>query len=223
MTTDLIGDKCGAELSGHIGISFEDICSIISASDGIEGLEIARVKLPDLVLSDVMMPRMSGTEMCIKLKTLIDTSHIPIVLLTVKSANQYIIKGLQNGADDYITKPFDNQLLVIRCLNLINTRRLLQKKYQSANTNPNSIMLATTQLDKEFLGKVETIINQNIKNTSFDVPFLAQEMCMSKSSLYNKIEALSGITPLDMINNYRLRKAVEYMNSIPKISILDLS
>ena len=211
------------ELREFIYSLFEDICIVLTAADGMEGIEVAKTKLPDLILSDVMMPKMDGTEMCVKLKTHIDTSHIPIILLTARDSKRYIINGFQNGADDYITKPFDNRLLVIRCLNLINTRRLLQEKYHSTTSTQKTIGLATTQLDMEFLAKLEAIISENLQNEQFDTASLAQKMFMSRSSFYNKIEALAGITPLDMINNYRLKKAVEIMNSSPKISILDVS
>lgn len=203
---------------------FSNMYTVITAQNGAEGLQMAKEHQPDLILSDVMMPVMTGTEMCSIIKTHIDTSHIPVVLLTAKTAIEFMINGLQNGADDYICKPFNSNLLLLRCANIINSRRILQQKYNSGNVSyAQSIdALVTTQLDKEFTEKIASVLNNHMHNTNLDVVFLSSEMCMSRTGLYNKIKAIMGITPLELIKNFRLEKSKELILNYPQKPLIDI-
>lgn len=212
------------ELCTFLEELFSPIYSVVTAQNGMEGLQKAKEFQPDLIVSDVMMPVMTGTEMCLNIKTHIDTSHIPVILLTAKTAMEYMVNGLQNGADDYICKPFNSRLLLLRCANLINSRRILQQKYSNGNVSyAQSInALATTQLDKEFAKKTETVLNENFHRSDFDVVALAYEMCMSRTGLFNKVKAIMGVTPLELINNFRLEKSKELMITYPDKPLIDI-
>ena len=126
-----------------VGI-FRNILSVSTASDGVEALEMIQKDMPSIILSDVVMPRMSGTELCKQIKTDFNTCHIPVVLLTARTAIEHNIEGLKIGADDYITKPFNTNLLISRCNNLVNSRRLLQEKF-SKQPQAFAQMLATNR------------------------------------------------------------------------------
>lgn len=222
-TSTLLIVEDNEELRLHLKSLFENNYHVLMAENGLIGLNMAIEKQPDIIVSDIMMPEMSGTEMCVKLKSNFETSHIPIILLTAMIAQSHMITGLQNGADDYIGKPFNSRILLLRCANIVNMRRTLQNRYMANPTVSNSLSLANNELDKQFMLKINGYLERNMDNPSLDVTELAQHMCMSRSAFYGKIKAITGITPLDIINNYRLKKAVEILSTQPRISILDLS
>ncbi|KAB4834083.1 response regulator, partial [Bacteroides thetaiotaomicron] len=143
---------------------FETFYQVTTASDGVEALDIIQKDMPSIILSDVVMPRMSGTELCKQIKTDFNTCHIPVVLLTARTAVEHNIEGLKIGADDYITKPFNTNLLISRCNNLVNSRRLLQEKF-SKQPQAFAQMLATNPMDKEMLDRAMAIIEQHLDNT----------------------------------------------------------
>ena len=211
------------ELQLHLKSIFEHNYNVILASNGKEGFNLAKENSPDIVLSDIMMPEMSGTEMCVKLKSDFETSHIPVVLLTAMISQNHMVAGLQQGADDYIGKPFNSKVLLLRCANIINTRRNLQNKYSNNPSSFNSLELATNELDKQFLSKIDEFLEENIENPNLDVLEMAQHMCMSRSSFYNKIKSITGMTPLEVINSYRHKKAIKILLTEPKINMMDLS
>lgn len=169
-----------------------------------------------------MMPKMNGDQMCLKLKQHIETCHIPIVLLTALSSNENNINGLLKGADDYITKPFNTKILIIKCNNLIRNRLLLQQKYQN---EPASTMqlLACNETDKLFLQKIETIIESHLDDTVFSIDRLAEEIAISRRSLYNKFKQLTGMTPNDFILNYKLKKAAFLLTNDINLSIGEIA
>ncbi|SHF56541.1 Two component regulator propeller [Mariniphaga anaerophila] len=183
---------------------------IITADNGKEGLDIAIEKQPDLIISDVMMPVMSGTEMCSILKRNIDTSHIPIVLLTAKAAPKYHIKGLETGADDYISKPYNGKILKTRIKSIIHNRMLIQQKYKFGSHLKISEVTSSV-IDQKLLTKVESIITNHIDDPEFNVQDFAEEMNLSRSKLYQKIKGLTGQTPNDLILSMRLKKAAELL------------
>lgn len=201
---------------------FQPIYKVITASDGVEGMEKAAATQPDIILSDVMMPRMSGVEMCSKLKTNFETSHIPIVLLTAQTAADYVVQGLLTGADDYISKPFNLKVLVTRCNNLVNSRKLLQRKFAiEPETNPQ--LIATNSIDQQLLEKATTIVEKNIDNQNFDVNMFASEMWLSRTNLFNKLKGVTGQTPNDFILNIRLKKSIYYLLNMPHLAIADIA
>eukprot|EP01029_Cantina_marsupialis_P032250 TRINITY_DN966_c1_g1_i11.p1 TRINITY_DN966_c1_g1~~TRINITY_DN966_c1_g1_i11.p1 ORF type:complete len:1344 (-),score=101.16 TRINITY_DN966_c1_g1_i11:659-4690(-) len=202
--------------------SFADYYTVIGVENGQKGLEKAIEIQPDLIISDVMMPVLTGTEMCEKLKTDISTSHIPIILLTAKDALEYKIEGMEIGADDYITKPFNMKLLQARCKNLIKSRTLLQEKFR---TNPGIGVrnITSNSLDAELLEKAMKVIEENLDNSKFDVNQFAQEMCLGRTSLYAKIKGITGQTPNDFILSSRLKKAAVMLRSEVGVSVSEVA
>ena len=180
--------------------------SVYEAQDGEEGFEKTKEVQPDIVLSDIMMPKMSGIEMCRMIKSNFETSHIPVILLTAQTAEEFTIQGLKMGADDYITKPFNVKHLFMRCNNLVNGRKLLQKKYAKQMDN-NVDILATNGADQQFLEQCVTCIEQNIDNPDFDVNMFAQALNIGRTKLFLKLKGITGQTPNDFILNVRLKKA----------------
>ena len=195
---------------------------ILTAVDGQEGLEVIRDEMPDIIISDVLMPNMSGIELCKIIKEDFAICHIPVVLLTARTAVEQELEGLKTGADDYITKPFNNELLISRCNNLINSRRLLQRKF---GEHPHTVanMLASNPLDKEMLDRAMNIIDKHYMNSEFSVDVFAREMGMSRTSLFTKWKNLTGQTPNEFIMRIRLRKAAKMLRENPRLSIAEIS
>ena len=201
---------------------FSSVYSVILAVDGIDGLEKVNEWHPDIVLSDVMMPRLSGFDMCQKIKSNLDTCHIPVVLLTARTTIESNIEGLKNGADDYITKPFNIRTLVVRCNNLINNRRILQDKF-SKHPDSSAKVLATNEQDMAFIERVCAVIEKYIDDPEFDVPTLCSELNMGRTKLFSKMKGISAQTPNDFILNIRLKKASFYLREKPDMSIADIT
>jgi signal transduction histidine kinase/ligand-binding sensor domain-containing protein/DNA-binding response OmpR family regulator len=189
-------------LKEELSVHFE----IIESSNGSEGLEKSLVSIPDLVISDVMMPGMDGLELCRKLKTDEHTSHIPVILLTAKQSEEYQIEGYETGADAYITKPFNTNILRARINNLIESRQKLRELYSKGPAfDPQ--LIATNSVDKAFMNKVIEIVEKNLDNIDFDIDLFAENLNMSRAQLYRKIKALTNQTVHDFITTIRLNKA----------------
>lgn len=204
-----------------VGI-FEPFYDISTAADGEEGWEKVQAEQPNIVVSDIVMPKMTGTELCKAIKTNIDTCHIPVVLLTAKASIEYNLEGLRIGADDYIAKPFNVSILISRCNNLVNSRIVLQEKF-SKQPQATPQMLATNALDKAFLDKATSIVEKHMENPEFSVNDFAAEMGMSRSKLFTKLKAIAGQTPNDFILIIRLKKAALLLRNNPELSISDIS
>ena len=204
-----------------VGI-FETFYQVSTASDGVEALEMIQKDMPSIILSDVVMPRMSGTELCKQIKTDFNTCHIPVVLLTARTAIEHNIEGLKIGADDYITKPFNTNLLISRCNNLVNSRRLLQEKF-SKQPQAFAQMLATNPMDKEMLDRAMAIIERHLDNTDFNVNIFAREMGMARTNLFTKLKAVTGQTPNDFILSIRLKKGAVMLRNNPELNITEIS
>ena len=201
---------------------FETFYQVTTASDGVEALDIIQKDMPSIILSDVVMPRMSGTELCKQIKTDFNTCHIPVVLLTARTAVEHNIEGLKIGADDYITKPFNTNLLISRCNNLVNSRWLLQEKF-SKQPQAFAQMLATNPMDKEMLDRAMAIIEQHLDNTDFNVNIFAREMGMARTNLFTKLKAVTGQTPNDFILSIRLKKGAVMLRNNPELNITEIS
>ncbi|MHB9056537.1 MAG: hybrid sensor histidine kinase/response regulator transcription factor [Paludibacteraceae bacterium] len=201
---------------------FHNIYHVLTAKDGVEGFEKAVKNQPDIILSDVMMPRMSGVEMTSKLKTNMETSHIPIVLLTAQTASEFVVQGLLTGADDYVTKPFNIKVLITRCNNLVNSRKLLQNKYAS-QPEAEPQMIATNAIDQKLLERATEIVTNHISNPDFDINTFAAEIYLSRTNLFNKIKGITGQTPNEFIINIRLKMSLLYLMNSPEMSIDDIS
>jgi DNA-binding response OmpR family regulator len=182
---------------------------IVEATDGFRGWEIATFDLPDLIITDIMMPGMDGFELCKKLKSDERTSHIPVIMLTARAMSMDRLEGLQTGADDYIIKPFSMEELSVRIRNLLEQRERLKEKYANLiDLNLGEKMTVTT-LDDQFLKKATTIISENLHDFRFNVSTLQDKMNMSSSNLYRKIKALTGDSPVQLLRNMRLKLAAD--------------
>ena len=201
---------------------FSPFYNILLASDGEEAWEIVQNELPDIVVSDVLMPKLPGTELCRRIKAEAATCHIPVVLLTARMDVEQNIEGILIGADDYIAKPFNTKFLVSRCNNLVNSRILLQEKF-SQSPDMHSKMLATNALDQKLIDKATEIIEANIENVEFNINDFAHEMAMSRTNLFKKMKAITGQTPNDFIMTIRLKKGAYLLRNNPDLSIADIA
>lgn len=201
---------------------FSPSYNVICAHNGKEGLERIYEEKPDLVVSDIMMPEMTGTEMCLQIKNNIDFCHIPVILLTALNSPEQNLMGLNRGADDYITKPFHAQLLLARVNNLIRNRLLIQRQF---NRKPIAELDLTSinPLDKDLLKRTVQIIEKHIDDVDFDIPELCREVGIGRSLLYTKFKALTGMTPNNFILDYRLQHAAVLLQKHPELSIAEIS
>jgi signal transduction histidine kinase/DNA-binding response OmpR family regulator len=192
--------------------ALEPFYTVKEASDGIEGIEQAKKIIPDLVVSDIMMPKADGYELCNVLKDDIKTSHIPIILLTAKASEASIIQGLECGADDFITKPFSTQILLARIKNLIDLRRQWQKKIQrEMNLQPADVQISS--MDQQFFKEIQEVIEKNLSDDLFNVDKLGKKLYMSRTTLYRKILALTGEPPREFIRSYRLKRGAQLLKA----------
>ena len=180
----------------------------ILANDGKEGYEKAIKHTPDLIISDIMMPKETGDKMCEKLKKNNITSHIPIILLTAKASGVDKISGLETGADDYLVKPFNDKELLARIKNLITQRQKLREKYlREAEIHPTEV--AVTSIDKKFIENVIKIVEENMHNSEFRIEHFAEDLAMSRAQLYRKFNSILGEKPSDFVRRFRIIRAAE--------------
>ena len=206
------------EMQRYVFDEFKSQYRVIVASDGITAFEQAIQEIPDIIISDIMMPGIDGVELCRRLKTDERTSHIPILLLTAKNTEQDTLDGLENGADDYIPKPFNIAILKARVKNLYQSRLMLRSKFMK---EPEASIkeISPSKADERFLKRAYEIVEKYIEDPDFDVQIFSTELGMSRSQLYRKIDAVSGQSVHKFIRIVRLKKAAELLiNSNMSIS-----
>jgi signal transduction histidine kinase/DNA-binding response OmpR family regulator/streptogramin lyase len=180
------------------------------ANNGVEGQRMVQTQMPDLIISDIMMPEMDGYELCKKVKSNELTSHIPVLLLTAKSSEENQIQGLEYGADEYITKPFNSNILKLRIRNILENRANLAKKFSShLDIIPSNLKIS--EIDHGFLEKMIKIIEDRIDDSELSGDSLANELGVSKGNLYKKLKALTGLTVNIFIRNIRLKIAAKLL------------
>jgi len=185
--------------------------AIHEAENGKQGLEMAIKIIPNIILTDVLMPVMDGIKFCKNLKTTKETSHIPVLMLTAKSSQESEVQGLKIGADDYIRKPFDMELLQLKLSNIIHQRDQLRKVFNRKITlQPNEVTV--TSADEKFLQRAIEIVEKHMMNTDFNVEMLVKEMSHSRSNLYLKFKELTGLSSSEFIRNIRLKRAVQLLD-----------
>jgi DNA-binding response OmpR family regulator len=189
--------------------SLDNHFQIEEASNGEQGVRKAEQIIPDLIISDVMMPKMDGNELTRMLKNDEKTSHIPIILLTAKSEQQSKLEGLETGADDYLTKPFDTKELQIRINNLISIRRKLQEKYSRVDFIPVKKVeeKKLSDLEEQFMSKVLQVIQTHLAEEEFSIEQFGKEVGMSRMQLHRKLKALTGKSASNYLRSIRLNKA----------------
>ena len=201
---------------------FAPFYRVYLACNGKEGITLTYKYKPDLILADIMMPEMNGTEMCLQIKNNIDLCHIPIILLTALNGVEQNLEGLNRGADAYICKPFDSRLLLARVNNLIRNRQLIQnqiKKQPITEIDLTSI----NPLDQKLLKEVSNIIEENVDNVDLNVSLLCRKTGMGRTIMYSKFKALTGMSPNNFIINFRLKHAANLLLHQKELSIAEIS
>lgn len=211
------------DLKEFINLILSEKYVIIMAEDGVIALEKLKKVEPDLIISDIMMPNMDGYELCHLIKSNKNTSHIPIILLTALSGQSHQLKGYQLGADNYIAKPFDNEMLIHTVENTIATREALRQNIMHMLNCETNEEFETNPQDKKFIDELVSIINANLNDPSFSINVLSREMAMSRSSLFNKLKLLTGKSPNDFIRFIRLTHAAKILKEKNYTSIADIS
>lgn len=177
---------------------------MFEASNGKEALEVLAKQNVEMVICDVMMPVMDGMELCRRIKTDIRFSHIPVIMLTAKSADEHILSGLKEGADDYITKPFNLDILMIRIQKLLNRATSNREKFKTIDLSPSEITVST--LDEELVKKAIRIVEENMDNSEFSVEDFSAQIGVSRSGLYKKLMSITGKSPLEFIRILRVKR-----------------
>lgn len=199
------------EILDFIADDLSELYEIMKARDGQEVLDILSATAVQLIVSDIMMPRVDGYQLCAAVKSNIEYSHIPIILLTAKNTMQSKIQGLEQGADAYIEKPFSPEHLQAQINSLLSNRNKIREYFANAPlAHINS--MAHTKADEDFLEQLNQTIYRHMADIDFDVEHLAEIMHMSRPTLYRKIKAISDLTPNDLINVARLKKAAQLLS-----------
>lgn len=194
----------------YIKDNLRNTYTVYQAANGLEGLEKAQRFQPDLIISDVMMPDMDGLVLCRKIKQDARTSHIPVILLTARTAENQKLEGFDTGANDYITKPFSFEMLQSRIKNVMQQQEGMRKLFQKQiEVNPSEI--SATPVDEQFIAKAIEVVEKNMSETEFSVEDLSKALFMSRVALYKKLLSLTGKAPLDFIRTLRMKRAAQLM------------
>ena len=208
-----------ADIRLYLKVLFSATYNIIMAENGEEGVRIARKEIPDLVITDVMMPIMNGFECCRILKEDLKTCHIPIILLTALTDDENIVKGIELGADDYILKPFNPEILRTKVKRLIKSRTELKQIYTKLlmpSTTVNGSQEENTEtiiIEDPFITQILNIVNENLQNPEFNVKKLAEMLNMSQPTLYRKVKQLTNFTIIELVRGVRLKRSAELLRS----------
>lgn len=187
--------------------------SVVEAIDGEVGLRMAVDEFPDLIISDINMPRMDGLNLCLNLRSNDEISHIPLIFLTANNTDKDRLSGLEKGADDYLTKPFNNDELLLIVKNTIESRRRLLRHYRHLIIENSGSVDDGLSEDEQFTQKAYQLVLDNMGNTNFSVSNLADSMAISERNLYRKIKKLTGVTVNEFVREIRLNTAKKLMNN----------
>jgi signal transduction histidine kinase/DNA-binding response OmpR family regulator/ligand-binding sensor domain-containing protein len=198
------------DIRAYLNSLLKDDFKILEAENGLEALSIANREHPDLIISDVMMPEMDGITFCQEIKQHIATSHIPVILLTARSSVVYEVNGLQTGADDYITKPFNPIIVKTRIHNILENRKKLREHFLNrVRFEPDSLVINEVDLDAAFIEKAIRLVNDNLQNEEFGIEVMMEKLFMSQSTLYRKIKSLTGLSLTGFIRSVKLKRAAQ--------------
>lgn len=207
-----------SDIRDYIESSLSPNYIVHTAINGKEGLQIAQKEIPNIIVSDIMMPEMDGLELCRIMKSDIRTSHIPIILLTAKDSIKDKEEGYESGADSYLTKPFSAKLLVSRIHNLLETRKAMAhqitartKSIQPKTTNKLQDIVKMSHIDEEFLNQITSLIEANLNRENLDISFLREKVNMSHSTFYRKIKALTGISASEYIRKIKIKNGLRLL------------
>ncbi len=210
------------DMRQYLASFLHDHYNLLEAVDGEEGWMMVQRNLPDIVISDVMMPRMDGIQLCRKIKTEFKTSHIPVVLLTAFSSLNNEIEGLESGANDYLPKPFDERLLKAKIKNILQLRERIHQNF-AENMSTSQLDIAENSPDKNFLEKMMKIVQLRYADPLFNVSVFIEELGISRSLLHKKLQSLVGQSAGRFIRNYRLNKAKDIINNNPAMNISEVA
>ena len=211
-----------SDISDYLKNIFEENYNVLRAFNGEEGCQIALKEMPDIIISDVMMPKKDGLQLCKELKDHVITSHIPIIILTARTATVYEIEGLKNGADAYVTKPFNPNVIKARIKSILNTRKKIREHYQSqVRFGSNNQIKTEETLEGKFISELISFVEENLRDADFSTEDLREKLFMSQSTLYRKLKSLTGLSPSGFIRSVRLKKAAELiLNEDYKLSYI---
>ena len=196
----------------YVDSIFKNTYKIIHAENGQEGIDLAIQHIPDIIISDIMMPIKNGIELCNILKTDERTSHIPIILLTAKAGEENEIEGVKTGADDYITKPFNNELLKLKVEKLLENIRKLQERFsQEVLLKPTEISISST--DDLFLNRLQDVLDDKLVESTFNTDDFCKSVNMSRMQLHRKLKALFNMTTTEFIRSQRLKLAADLLKT----------
>ncbi len=200
------------EFRNYLKNELSQFYTVYNAADGLEGEKEALEKEPDIIITDLMMPGIDGIELCHRIKNNIKISHIPVILLTANDSVENEKRGYKEGADAYISKPFNWDILLSRIENLMSQKALRQQTFEEElEVNPENITISS--LDEKLIKKALELIESNLSNSEYSIEDLSSDMCMSRSNLYRKINSITGQPPTDFVKNIRLKKAAELLKN----------
>jgi YesN/AraC family two-component response regulator len=200
------------EVRAYVKSIFMNDFVVLEAEDGKEGASLAIEEIPDVIISDVMMPVMDGISMTRKLKSNTKTSHIPIILLTARTSLIFKVEGLETGADDYVNKPFNPKVLQLKVKNVVRARELMRKAFKEhdiLSIEPRRITLTST--DDDFIQKILSSVENNMSNATYSVEELGVDVGMSRMQLYRKLKAVTGQSANEFIRTIRLKRAAQLL------------
>ena len=212
-----------ADIRAYLSTILQDRYQIALAADGSQGLALANEIVPDLIVSDMMMPVMNGLEFCQRIKSGIATSHIPVILLTARALSQHQVEGYESGADAYITKPFSPEVLLARITNLLHSRYQLKNLFTATNETkeagqPTDSAKTASSETKEntFIQKFRQFVEENMSDSGLNVETIGAELGLSRVQLYRKVKALTGVSPVELVRTVRLQRGKELLQTTDK-------
>lgn len=210
MTLVIVEDN--TDLRSFLKNALSGLYNCYEAGDGKEGYELITRIIPDMIISDVVMPKMDGYELCAKVKENTKTCHIPLILLTANNASEHVVSGYEKGADAYVTKPFDMSIIKAQILRLIKNRELIREKYVTQNFMV-EVSQSNFSKDDEFIIKLRQLLEDNLSESDFNVKKLSEDLNISTTHLYRKLKALTGYSPVEFIRVFKLQKACEMLSN----------
>ena len=192
-------------LTSELSVDYNTFCS----TNGEEGISIALDELPEIIISDIMMPGTNGIEVCKRLKNDIKTNHIPIILLSARANDESKVEGLQSGADVYLTKPISLEVLKTQLTSLLDNRKKIHDEFKSLNFEPSKVNISS--VDELFVENIINIINDNIDNPNFTVQEFSNLSGMSRTTFFNKVKSITGLKPTEFLRNYRLKLSAQFL------------
>ena len=210
MTLVIVEDN--TDLRTFIKNALSGMYNCYEAGDGKEGYDIISRIIPDMIISDVVMPKMDGYELCAKVKENTKTCHIPLILLTANNASEHVVSGYEKGADAYVTKPFDMSIIKAQISRLIKNRELIREKYMTQNFMV-EVSQSNLSKDDEFIVKLRQLLEENLSESDFNVKKLSEDLNISTTHLYRKLKALTGLSPVEFIRVFKLQKACEMLSN----------